>query len=289
MGKRKNTQDSVVDDNDIIPMEVPVKVWQGEPDEMPDPAVMGKRLAFWEHQIAAGATQMAIALKAIKDEKLYLAREYDSMEAYIKDCIPLSLRTVQYYLQIADALNEKTLEKFSGTPMKLLIEISRSEELREEANSDDADADDVVKKAREYEKKRYEKRISEYKEIIDAKETLLQDLRDKSQEVINRKDDEIDKLKNAVQSMAARDGIDPDRLVFVTQKQEAIALIEDILTSTLRQLSDITNIPHDLMDPELTGRLTYAVSAIKSGIGRIEDTFFIELKTANENVNIIPE
>ena len=285
MVKRKSADNSVADINSIIPAEV-VDEHTGEVITAADAE---KRLVFLEQQVAFGAVQMALALKEIKDGKLYLYIGYDNMKDYVEDRLPLSIRTVERYLQIANALNEKALTKFAGTPLNLLIEISRNEDLREEANSEDGDGEDIVKKARELEKKKYEKRINEYKEIIDGKETLLQNLKEKSQEIISRKDEEIGKLKETVQSMAASEGIDPDRLVFITQKQEAISLIENILTSTLRQLGDISNIPHGLMDAELAGRLTYAVSAIKAGIGRIEDAFFIELKPANENISVIPE
>lgn len=276
MAKTKNNQ------TDIIPAEI----IDYETGEVLNTAEMEKRLFFLEQRMAFSATQIALDLKEIRDGNLYLCRGYKSLKEYVEDCIPLSLRTVQYHLQIADSLNGQALEKFSGTPMKLLIEIARNEELRDEANGEDSEADDIVKKARELERKKYQKKIDYCEEIIDGKEKLLSD----SRETVKRLNEEIEKLKNAVSEMAASKGIDPDRLVFVTQKKEVISLIQEVLTTNLRLFSDITNIPHELVDdPETTGMLINALSAIKGGIIRIEDTFFMQLRPANNSIDVIPE
>jgi hypothetical protein len=277
MAKTRNNQTT-----DIIPAEI----IDYETGEVMNTAEMEKRLFFLEQQIAFSATQIALSLKEIRDGKYYLCRNFKSMQEYVEKSLPWGISTVKNYRQVADTLNEKTLQKLSNAPMRILIEIARNEELKEEANSEDTDTDDIVKKARELERKKYQKKIDEYEGIIDGKETLLEN----SRETVKRQNEEIDKLKNAVSEMAASKGIDPDRLVYVTQKKEAIALIQEVLTTNLRLLSDITNISHELVDdPEVSGMLMNAISAMKVGINRIEDTFFMQLKAANNSIDIIPE
>lgn len=276
MTKTKNNQ------TDIIPAEV----IDHETGIALNTTDMEKRLLFLEQQIAFSATQIALSLKEIRDGKYYLCRNYKSMQEYIEQCLPWGFATVKNYLQVADTLNEKTMHKLSNAPMRVLIEIARNEELRDAANSEDSDADDIVQKARELERKKYQKKIDYCEEVITGKEKLLQN----SRETVKQLEETIDNYKKQVSEMASREGIDPDRLVFITQKKEAISLIQEVLTTNLRLFSDITNIPHELVnDPETTGMLINALSALKGGIYRIEETFFMQLQVANSSIDIIPE
>ena len=248
---------------------------------------MERRLVFLEQQIGLSAMQIAQALKEVKDERLYLCRGYKSMKEYVEDCLPLSLSAVKRYLQIADSFSEKAMQKLAGTPIKLLLEISRNEELKEEANSEDAEANDVIKKARELEKRKYAKKLSEYEEIIDGKEVLLGDLRD----TVKEKNAKIEELRGALEKMATQKGIDPGRLIFVQQKVDALALIEESISFNHRMLGDISNIPHELIDAEVAGRLSIAVASIETSLGIIKNTFFAQLVpvvTDNE-FDLVPE
>ncbi|MFA5518836.1 MAG: hypothetical protein WDA74_06215, partial [Spirochaetota bacterium] len=118
-----------------------------ETGEVINTADAESRLVIFEQQIASGCIQIALALKTIRDENLYLAR-CNSMAEYIEKYLPISLKHAQKHLQIADAFNSKALKRFRGAPMNMLLEISRNEELLEEANDPGSDPHDVVQKAR---------------------------------------------------------------------------------------------------------------------------------------------
>ncbi len=254
-----------------------------ETGEVFNAAEMEKQLLFFEQQIAFGCVQIALALKSIRDEKLYLFR-CKSMKEYMSEYLPMSPRHAERHLQIADSFSDKALKKFTKTPMKLLLEISRDDELLAFANDPDSEADKVIKKARELEKRKYEKKIADMEDIIDGKEALLEGLRDQT----TQKDTEIEKLKNALNKIVSDKGIDPAKAIFITQKKEALALIEEAFSHISGLLGDISNIPQDLMDAELTSKLTYTVAAVKAGIHRVEDAFFMQLANANESVSILP-
>jgi len=237
-----------------------------------------------EQNITFNYIQLSLGLKTIRDRKLYLLRA-DSMKDYCQEFLRMSYSHMHRYLKIADAFTYKSLEKFSETPMRILLEISRDENLLEEANDPESDVNDIIKKAREQERKKLKKKMDEMEEVIDGKETLLEGLRD----IVDRKDEEIARLKNALENIATKKGIDADQLVFVTQKQEALALIEESFTTILKHLGYMNNIPQELMDAELTTRLTFTVSAIKAGLHRIEDAFFHQIVSANDEIALIPE
>lgn len=286
MGKRKETNDIILPAEIISGNMLLDDILDCETGEVMDIAETVAELEVCEQQIALGFIQTALALKTIRDKKLYLAR-CNSMKEYISITFndEFSLRTAERYLRIADAFNESTFKKFKGTPMKLLLEITGSDELTDEANDPESNAADVIRKAKEQERKKLKKKMDELETVIDGKEAMLEGLREST----SRKDDEIGRLKNAISGMASKKGIDPEKIIFITQKQEALALVEESFNYVLESLGNINNIPQELMDADLTAKLSYTMSAIKAGIRRIENAFFIQLTTANDEIGILPE
>lgn len=272
MGKRKHQNDG------ILPAEI-VDTETGE--------VIGadseSKLIFFEQQIAAGCIQIALALKAIRDERLYLVR-CGSMKEYIEDYLPISLRNAERHLQIADAFSDKALEKFHGTPMTVLLEISRNDELLEQANEPDADSEDIVKKIREQERKKYQKKMEKNEEVIQGQDTLLNDLRDR----INEKEDEIDKLKKTIHSLIGKKDVDPSRVVFITQKKEAMGVIDESMVMILDALGTLNTIPHELLDAELSAKLSQCIAAVGAGVIRLRDFYSSYVVTPADSADLVP-
>jgi vacuolar-type H+-ATPase subunit I/STV1 len=279
MAKTKNNHTT-----DIVPVEITDIDY--ETGEIINKSDMEQRLFFLEQRMALDLSQIVYDLKEIRDYQFYQCRGYRSMHEYVDECLPFSIATVKRFLQIADALSENALKKLDNAPIKLLLEIARNEELRDEANSEDADVNDIVKRAKELERKKLQKKINDYESVLSGKDTLLRN----SEEAVQRQREEIERLEKALNEIAATKDIDRDRFVYINQKQDAISLIQDVLTTNLKLLSDITKISHELMnDPEIAGMLVNAMAALKTGIYRIEETYFMQLTTANNNIDILPE
>ncbi len=277
MGKKKQ-------ENAIIPAEiVNDEILDVATGEIINTDNAESRLVFFEQQIASGCIQIALALKAIRDEQLYILR-CRSMSEYIEEYLPMPLRNAKRHLQIADAFSGKALEKFKKTPMTLLLEISRNDELLEEANDPESDADDVVKKAREQEKRKYQKKLEKSDEVIKGQDALLKNLRDR----LNEKDDEIGKLKGSIQGLISKKDIDPAKIVFITQKKEAFGVIDESMIQILNCLGTLNNIPYDLLDAELSGKLSQCMAAIEAGIRRLHDFYSSYVVTPADNADLVP-
>lgn len=245
-----------------------------------NPETAAQYLAHCEQQIAFGCIQMATALKIIRDRRLYLLRECTSFEQYVDAYLPISGRSARRYLQIADAINEDALRKLEGASMKALLTIAGSPELAAEANESGSEAAELLAKA----KARYERSLKEKEQVIEGKDSLMQTLRESNED----KDKTIRELQETVQRIAQEKGIDINLYNYVRHKKEAMALVEEGLVTVAKSLGEINAIPAELMDAELTSRITYYIAAVKHGLSRIEETFFLQLKTAAE-IGILPE
>ena len=263
---------------------MPAEIVDETTGEVLNTAEMEKRLIFFEQQIALNLFQVATALKSIRDEKLYLVR-YKTMKEYTETHLSMSERNMKRYLQIADAFNEKSLKKFKDTPMKMLLEISRDDELIEEANDPESEPDDVVKKAREQEKKKLQKKLDKNQELIEGQDALLTDLRDK----VQNKDTEIDKLKSTIQSLIGKKDVDPSRVVFITQKKEAMGIVDESTVQILDSLGTLNTIPHDLLDAELSGKLSQSIAAVEAGVRRLRDFYSSYVVTPLDSAGLVPE
>lgn len=266
--------------NELI---LPAEIVNDETGEIMNSADMETRLVFFEQQIAFGCIQIALALKTIRDERLYLAR-CSSIKEYIEEYIPISLRHAERHLQIADAFNSKALEKFKNTPLTVLLEISRNGDLLEEANDPDIDADDVIKKVRDQEKRKFEKKLDKNREVIQGQEALLEDLRER----VGEKETEIARLKWTIQDLIAKKDVDPSKVVFVTQKKEAFGVIDESMVQILDSLGTLNNIPYELLDAELSGKLSQCISAIEAGVRRLKDFYSSYVITPADSAGLVP-
>lgn len=267
----------------VIDSEMQAEIVNDETGEVFNRADVESRLVFFEQQIASGCIQIALALKTIRDEKLYLAR-CKSMTQYMEEFIPISLKHAEKHLQIADAFSGGALEKYKKTPMNLLLEIARNDELLKEANDPESEVDEVIRRAKEQEKKKLQKKLDKNDEVIRGQEALLADLRGRMRE----KDEEIHKLKNSIQSLISKKDIDPSKIVFMTQKKEAMGVIDECMVQILDCLGTLNNIPYDLLDAELSGKLSQCVSAVEAGVRRLVDFYSSYIITNADTADLVP-
>lgn len=242
------------------------------------------RLIMIEQQIALGYVQVALGLKTIRDEQLYVVYNFDSMQSYCLERLKMSPRHMHRHLQIADAFGEKVLGKIakSNVPMNALLAMAKDQELAENIEGMDVEQDKVVysdgtfeplsgviSRALEREKKNAKKKLDDASNVISSKEALLEDYKTRIQE----EKSENEKLKKVIQELTLRKDIDPGRLVFITQKREAMNLLDESSTVLVRTFGNIGGIPHELLDAELTMRLAEIVASIEAGVQRIREEY----------------
>jgi len=279
MPKQKTTTGApslIYDDGNII---------DAETGELLDREAAEKHLLFLEQQISLGCIQIALALKVIRDNHFYLLRGFNSMKDYIEQSLTMSEVHAKRYLLIADSFSDMALQKLSNANLTSLIAIAKNEDLLEEAHTENPDTNELIRKARERERKKVKTELEGKEARIDQQDEQIHHLRER----IDEKDAEIDKLRHTVQELAIKREIDPAEFVFVTQKKEAIATVQAVYHITAQKLSLLQRIPHELMDAELSAQLAHALSALKTALYNVENTFFVQLTKANDNIGILPE
>ncbi len=269
---------------------------------------MQTKLNTLEFGIISNWVQTAISLKTIKDEKLYLVRS-DSWGEYVREYLHESLgfseRQVSRHLQIASTYSEKVLQKASkGTPMQSLIDISRDPQLVEQFNEGEVeiDGDRVVyadgtfdslsavrERVRKETAKKYQKQL-EAKEIqAKGQDAMLSDYRERLQSM----HDEQEQLRSTIKKLVSDKGIDPKTIVFVTQKREAISLIEQHGAKIIELLGDLSNIPQELLDADVTARLTSTIAMMQAGTVRLKEhygsTVWVPSMTDMPTDDVVPE
>jgi len=84
---------------------------------------------------------------------------------------------------------------------------------------------------------------------------------------------EIDQLRDTLSRAVSEQGLDPDRAVYITQKRQAIELIDEALDRAARAVADLEGIPYELIDAELSVKLSSAISAIDAGVYRVREHY----------------
>jgi hypothetical protein len=235
-----------------------------------------------EKQIAMSYVEVALALKMIKEEQLYLLRGFETMKDYAQACLGMNIRSVERRLQLANAFSEKVLNKVMGNkvPVNKLLEITKDARLIDDLEEDRAEIqgdrvvysdgtedslDDVIRsiKIRNNDEKK------ELTERLAGKDELLR----KAAQRENENQEEVNKLRQTLSRVVSEKGLDPDRAIYITQKKQAVELIENSLDSAIRAISGLDSIPYELLDSELSAQLSAAISAIDAGIYRTREHY----------------
>ncbi len=246
-------------------------------------------LLLREQQIRNGYQIVAAALKDIRDRRLYLLRDMDSMREYITSFVGMSESYGRKLLYIADHFSEvqpELLNSFSKNSLldlavkeAIVDEMSQAKVFQGEVTLPDGEVlplEDYVKRitreiktdtAGEIETKI--EKIRKQKEIIDGKEELLKHY--KSQ--IEESEEHIKKLEKSIQSLVEAKDVDPRAIVFITHKKEGMRLIDESLLTILRALGHVNGIPRDLVDPELAGKFGEFFAAVETSVQNLKDNW----------------
>lgn len=248
---------------------------------------MESKLQALEFSIVSNWVQTAISIKTIRDEKLYLVRceSFSEYAQYLKDALGFSERNIWKHLQIATTYTETVLRKAAkGTPMQTLIELSRDPALVKNLNEGTAeiDGDKVVYEDGTYEslaavRERIKREVSEvYKKKLEEKdlqakgrETIMKDY----QKRLSEQQQEIHKLKETLEHVINQKGVDADKVMFITQKNEALQLISDVQARIVEALGELSYIPENLLVPDVTAQLASTIAILSAGAARLRERY----------------
>lgn len=248
-------------------------------------------LKLFEQSIVSSWIQEAVALRNIANRKLYLLRNCVSMKDYLLEYYHKSYAHANRLLHITTKISPDKLTDITGIPMTKLLEITKDDGIVDMINDGDANLetdrviyadgsfeslDDVIartkreaKREEEQERDKLKSKIEKQKDKLDGKEFMLRSLENQLQESIDR----TNRLEASIQSLMSEKGVDPKTIVFITHKKQAVDEIDESMREALKRLAAIDNIPKDLVDAELGGRMALAVSSVEAACERIRDNW----------------
>ena len=223
-----------------------------------------------ELQIATSMTSMMLALRQVRDERLYLLRS-DTFEDYLR-MIGIAPRTARRQLQIADAFGDsKSFSEISKLPQTLLLEVAKN--------------DDLAQQLRDGEVRTADGEILSIEEIVNSGNVKLKSELEKSQKNFRnykKKYEEADedrKLRSAeLNEYKERLGKDFTR---ITKKKDAMAALfaaEGEINSVIATLDQI-----DTDEVEVVGKLGSLIGQIKYAMDALEDKWMPHFAKAEES------
>lgn len=270
---------------------------------------MEQRLQALEFSIVSNWVQTAINIKTIRDEKLFLVRcdtfsEY--VQGYLRESLGISTSNIWKHLQIATTYSDTVLQKVAkGAPMQSLIELSRNPELVRDLNDGSAEIEgdrvvyddgtfESLAQVRERIKKEtaeaYKKKLEEKDLHAKGRETILKDYQKRVQD----QQGEIAKMKEAIEHVVNQKGIDADKIMFITQKKEALNLISEVQARIIEALGDLSYIPESLLVPDVTAQIASTVAMLSAGAARIREKYgaiawLPKVEEDPANIDVVPE
>jgi hypothetical protein len=248
-------------------------------------------LKLFEQSIVSSWIQEAVALRNIANRKLYLLRDCASMKDYLMEYYHKSYAHAKRLLSITSKINPDKLTDLTEIPMTKLLEITRDDGMVDMINDGEANIeadkvvyadgtfeslDDVIARAKreakreeEQERDKLKTKIDKQKDKLEGKDFMLSNLQNQLQESVDR----TKRLEASLQSLMSEKGVDPKTIVFITHKKHAVDVIDESMREALKHLASIDNIPKDLVDAELGGRMALAISSIEAGCERIRDNW----------------
>lgn len=245
-----------------------------------------RELDLLESQVAAGYFQIAVALKTIRDRKLYLLRGNNSMKEYVENHFHQSYRTAQRYLQIADSFaNSKNRDELQQLPFSKLLELSQSE-YAVSALNDESEISDGFVQFNNGEKESLSEFIDRIRQetlsTVESPDDIKTKLKRKTEDLKNKKlilermeqqieerEAKIAELENAVNNLS-NGTIDPSTIVVASTKKQIIDLIANSEALTLKSLNQIDSLNQDLFDAEMCGRFSIAIGGIEATLQSIK-------------------
>lgn len=246
-------------------------------------------LLFCERQMKVGFMQIAIALKTVRDKKLYLLRECDSMRTYIEDFVHFSYRHAHRLMRLADTFGDARVDILESFSQDSLLEIAQNPAVASDLNGADVVDGEVrlpdgevlplveftarirreIKRAAEKTEGKLQRRIDVMSAAIKTKDDAIAHY----EHAISEENDRARKLEKTIETLSIRKDLDAHILTFITHKKEAVRLIDEITPQVLELLGRVDGIPKDLVDAELAGQVSFFLAAVESAVQRIRENY----------------
>lgn len=260
----------------------------------------GKEIAFTQEQrmllestkmqIKSGLLQVALGLRTIRDNRLYLLDGAESLSDWFGKNWGQSITTGYRMLQAADAFADApNAEQILRQPLSQLLIISKNKKAMEQIHAGElhiGDGQVITPEGETIPLQVFAKQIKdEWSAESESNETKLQNKvkaeKQKVQikeEMIKGLDKQIEELRaeneritSAMADLAKTKDIDPKRYMLIQQKGEAINLLTEILVQGLEIIGRIDQIPQDIVDPELSGHISRTITSLESAINQARD------------------
>jgi hypothetical protein len=256
-------------------------------------------LAAAKHQVKAGLATVAVALKTIRDQKLYLIENCGSMREWLLENFQSSYTTFKNLVAVADRFAEAPdADMVLSQPITHLLLYSKHEQTADgiaDGSIQFSGGKVILEDGTEISAKDFAKQIRTELKKETAEEVKKLDHKLKTNAAkLSAKDSLIESMQEDLGKLRLRAAelekaiteskdIDPSRLVYVTQKHEAVSLLVDTTTQVLALIGRMDTLPEALVgDAEVAGNFSRSLSAIEAGLERIRQHWGSTIWTPRE-------
>lgn len=221
-----------------------------------------------ETYIKTGLLTISLALKKIRDNKLYLLRGMNSLQDYATNFLSFNYRHAKKILQIADTYGDSPhFEKISQLPMNTLLKAD----------------DDLVQQLKEGEFRDSEGNVWSFEEIGDMKnKEMNNELKRLLQQNSSLKKDLIKVKENAEQNqklVELYESQDGKMLEKVKSRNEAQQIILHSRGALAKAIDDLSRI--ELTDADIVRDVVGMIGGAIVGLSTIHDEWMPILQAAN--------
>lgn len=246
-------------------------------------------LLFCERQMKVGFMQIAIALKTIRDRRLYLLRECDSMRAYVEEYVQFSYRHAHRLMHLADTFGDAKTDLLESFSQDTLLAIAQNPAVASDLNGADVvdgevrlpdgevlPLEEFTARIRREIQRNAEKKEDKLQRRID---TIAAEVKTKNEALAHYErliadgNEREKRLEETIESLSVRKDLDAHILAYITHKNDAVRLIADCTPAALELLGRVDGIPRDLVDAELAGQVSFFLAAIETAVTRIRESF----------------
>jgi len=248
-----------------------------------------------ERRIKVAALEMGMALRRIRDDRLYLMRDCSSMEEYIMRA-GIAVRTARLYMQLADRFHQlpQSDELLKANPQQV-VKLLKDEDTFQKMKSgeisfesgkvilpDQATGEAIEIPLYDYlREQRAKLRVEMKGEDEKTKEQLakerehkrslkheLEEYQQSEMELLNK----INALESTIRKLTGPD-TNPDDIVIVTTRKQAVDMLHRASVEISDYCGQIERIPQDLVDSELTGAITRTLASMDAALRRVTDAW----------------
>ena len=243
-----------------------------------------------EQQMRQSFMMLGLALRTVRDQRLYLLRACGSMEEYLIEYFSGSVRAGKQLIQVADRFHDMPdKEQFFSLPKAQLLELAGHPETMDQFRDGEMAVESglvtlpdgelvtfealvnrlraELKDEQATTEKKLNKKINDLKQKVGGKDQTIENL---NQQVLELNED-VDRRSATIQDLLQSKDIDPDKIVLITTRKKAVSVLEDRGRMIRHMLGEIQSIDKNLIDAELAATIRTLVASIEVGLNQLRD------------------